>query len=368
MSHAHGLLRTFAVLIAVPVALGAGPWSPPARADENGDPRWELVTRFYRVEDLFVTATGPGAGSGHCMGMFSTDALRTITEGEWTPRGASPSGLFYEPSDDSSMGPQGLLDLLMRVVNSQADPRVAAWADEGGHAIAEYWSGHAACTMIVNQTPEAHKKIEDLLGNLRRHSPVAGCMLTIRARWLAVDEAKVEPLLASRDGRDVPVVLDAEALKQASARTAFRGVTTTFDGMNVCLSAGTCQNYVAAVERVSIAQGDWTDPERGNAFSGGFLHLCPRLDEGGKGLLVDYVAHLTTVAEVKPRPLSKGGKPGSNRTKPDEIADRVRIGSQRLHGSVRIPLDETVLLGLTTGPDLKEGTVYALVVEVSASD
>jgi hypothetical protein len=34
---------------------------------------------------------------------------------------------------------------------------------------------------------------------------------------------------------------------------------------------------------------------------------------------------------------------------------------------VRVPLEETVLLGLTTGPDLPEGTVYALLVEVSTA-
>jgi hypothetical protein len=252
------------------------------------------------------------------------------------------------------------------VINTQSDPHVAAWADEGGPAACEYWSQRTAWTMIVTQTPEGHAGIESLLADLRRHSPYAGPMLTVRARWLAIEEARIPRLLAGDAGGRHPLVLDAEALEQASARTAFRAATTTFDRMNVTLSSGTWQNYVAGVERLSLGQGDWTKPERGNVFTGGFLTLLPRLSEDGRSALIDYVVYLNLVASTESRPGPNDEKAARTRDAPDEGAARVRIGSQRLHGSMKIPLDKTVLLGLTTGPDLKAGIVYALVVEVSA--
>jgi hypothetical protein len=61
------------------------------------------------------------------------------------------------------IGWEELVDIIKRNVNNMADPKVAAWTDEGGPAAIDYYGG----VLIVTQTPKAHERIAELLALLR---------------------------------------------------------------------------------------------------------------------------------------------------------------------------------------------------------
>lgn len=338
-----------------------------ADGEEKDEPA--LVMRMYRVEDLLFTRDWTSDRSTHRTWLYDVDRILmgplVGRESDYrNPFGVSGTGLFGE----AMVVPQELRDLLQRTVNHQGDPKVAAWADEGGPASIEGWPQAYAYTLIVNQTAHAHTKIENLVRELRRNSVVGGPMVTIHARWLRVEEAKVPAFLGGRARGKVPLVLEAEAVKEAGAKAAFRGATTTFDRMQTFVSSGTLRHFLTDVEPVTTEEKTWVDPTLTGAYVGGFLEVRPVLSEGGKTVLMDYLSYINLRAEAEPAAVPAWIKPDDKQPAPDVVLDRVALSSQRLHGSVRIPLDKTVLLGLTTGPDLTEGVVYALVVEVSASE
>jgi hypothetical protein len=338
-----------------------------ADGEEEDEP--PLVMRMYRLEDLLFTRDWTSDRSAHRTWLYDVDRILmgpiVGRESDYrNPFGVSGTGLFGE----AMPGPQELRDLLQRSVNHQGDPKVAAWGDEGGPASMETLLQAHTCTLVVTQTERAHTRIENLLRELRRNSVVGGPMVTIHARWLCVEEGKVPVLLGGRAGGKAPLVLDAGAVKEAGAKVAFRGATTTFDHMQTFVSSGTLRHFLTDVKPVTTEEKTWVDPTLTGAYVGGFLEVRPVLPEDGKTVLLDYLSYINWRADAEPCAVPEWIRPDDKQPAPDVALDRVALASQRLHGSVRIPLEKTVLLGLTTGPDLKEGVVYALVVDVSASE
>jgi hypothetical protein len=114
----------------------------------------------YPIQDLLLQ-----------LGLNSEDSPDGILEGELStsPKGESSDvrahGLFgnWVFAGETSMVCQSLANVIKCYANNFADPRVAAWTDEGGPAAIDYFNG----VLIVTQTPEGHEQVARLLNMLR---------------------------------------------------------------------------------------------------------------------------------------------------------------------------------------------------------
>jgi len=370
MPHAHRFLKVFAIALALCAAVGVagtvlvnGDEPPPKEKTEP-----EITIRSYRVDDLLRYPRDWSAWAVGIPNVLESEDTRlvrrhTLPRSEWDDLFGADTVAPVE----SPMGPQELRDLIQRTVNNQADPKVAAWADEGGPASIEYMMIGQAGVLLVTQTEEGHAQVAALFQQLRDASDTGGPMLSIHARWVAVDDGKVDVLLGANPKRSVPLVIDAKVLADAGARTAYRASTTTFDRMKVFVAAGNLKTYLADAEPVVSEAFVGMDPTIGCRIIGALFEVEPTLSTKGDTVLLDYRSYINHGGEIEHRPLPDYGMNKAIRVPMRMELDMPDVDFQTLRGSVRIPLDKTVLLGLTTGPDLEKGTVYALVVEVSAS-
>ena len=99
-------------------------------------------------------------------------------------------------------------------------------------------------TMIVSQTPTAHKQIEALLKMLgqTKASSKNQSQVTINAIWLTIDEAQFATL-APKSDRSV----NEDALEKLTAEFGRRGQITCFDGQSVHIAAGNLRSSVESV-------------------------------------------------------------------------------------------------------------------------
>jgi hypothetical protein len=334
----------------------------PGRAEEEEAKKAEeLPVRTYRIEDLFLQRDW-SARSLHLPDIL--DLQRPYYE----TSGGGFGNLFGENEPEGGpIGWQEFVDIVQRTVNNQSDPKVAPWQDEGGAAAIEYLISGKAHMLIVAQTPRGHERIEELLEALREDSEVGGPMLTIHARWIEVDEVKAADLLGRDPKRPVPMQVSAANLEKAGGRTVYRAATTTFDRMKVFLAAGKLKTFLADAEPVIAEEVAGVDPTVGAMLVGALLEVHPIVSQRQETVLLDYRSYVNHGGRIERRPLPDFALVGGARVPMKVDVDLPEVDFQTLRGSVRIPFDKTILLGLTSGPKLQEGKVYALLVEVSKS-
>jgi hypothetical protein len=354
------------VLVAAILAGFAFLVTGPGRAgEEEAKKAEELPVRTYRIEDLFLQRDW-SAGSASMPDMLELERpyYAACVGGFGDLFGGKKDG---KKPEGGPIGWQGLVDLIRRVLNSESDPKVAPWHDEGVPAAIEYLCIGKAQILIVTQTPHGHERIEELLEAFRAESEVGGPMLTIHARWIEVDEAKAADLLGRGPKRAVPMQVSAADLEKAGGRTVYRAATTTFDRMKVFLAAGKLKTFLADVEAVVTEESWGVDPTIGAMLVGALLEVHPMVSQRKDTVLLDYRSYVNHGGSIERRPLPDFALLGGAREPMKVDVDLAEVDFQTLRGSVRIPFDKTILLGLTTGPKLQEGKVCALLVEVSAS-
>ena len=100
--------------------------------------------------------------------------------------GGGAGGLFgvapaAAAAPEPTMGSAELIDIIKRTVSATSDPRVAAWADEGGPASIDFMNG----MLIITQSRRGHERISELLDQLRRERAI---MISVEARFAAVSD------------------------------------------------------------------------------------------------------------------------------------------------------------------------------------
>jgi len=335
----------------------------PGRAEEEGAKKAEdLPVRVYRIEDLFLHRDW----GAQALGM--TDVLEP--ERPWRFPGVylgNSSGPHFGDVEGEPIEWQALVDIIQRTVSRASDPKVAVWVDQGGPAEIEYMALGKTHMLIVTQTTHGHDRIEGFLGELRGQSQVGGPMLTIHARWVELPDAKAADLLGRDPKRKVPMEVSAAEFDKAGATTVYRGATTTFDRMKVFVASGKLRTYLQDAEPVVAEGAIGVDPCTGVLLAGALLEVRPQLSSDGSRVILDFISYVNHTATVEPRPLPHWGIVEGARPPMKVALDTHSVDFHTLRGSVRVPLDKTVLLGVTTGPDLKAGRVMCLLVEVSAS-
>jgi len=265
-------------------------------------------------------------------------------------------------------GPAELVDLVQRVVYPKSRPGAAAWADAGGPAAMEYIGLPGVGILVVTQTPAGHAAIEEFLGQMHGQTDVGGQMVTLHVRWVELDDDKVPQLLGKDPKRSVPLPVTQADLDKAKAKTVYRACTTCFDQQTVFVAAGNLKAYLGDGEPVIAEGATGIDANIFFRLIGGFVEVRPQLMSEEKTVILDFRSYVNHSGKIERKPIPDFGCVSGQETPLRVDLEYPEVDFQTLRGSVRVPLDKTVLLGLTTGPNLKAGKVLALVVEVSASE
>ncbi|MCX5670923.1 MAG: hypothetical protein NTU94_06335, partial [Planctomycetota bacterium] len=270
-------LVVVSVVLACGVALGAEGQEAEKKEEE---PKPEpLVVKVYRVEELFVKRDWTPGRFGFpdvldsmpgTMQAATAAAAGGIGIGFGDLFGISSSGL-------STNGTNELIDIIKRIVNNTFNPKVAAWADEGGPGAIECLTAQNAVSLIVTQTPEGQEKVEELLDGLRAQCVDGGPVVTVSAQWVEVDEGKARQLIGRDPKRLVPMEIMAADIEKAGAKVVYRGSTTCFDRQTVFVSSGKLKVYLGDVTPVCTEATIGLSPIMRYLLVGAMLEVRPQL-------------------------------------------------------------------------------------------
>ncbi len=260
---------------------------------------------------------------------------------------------------------RGLLadyDSLINVISSTVEPE--SWQEVGGPGSIEPHDG----MLIVNQTEAVHKKIAQLLDEMRNTSQLQRTV-TVRARWLFLDLAQVGQLT-----RGAEKGIDRAALDALSSKAkGYFGAVSCFDGQAVHLISGRTRSLVVgAIPVVDGAGAPGYQPIVSNPQSGALLQVIPRILPDGKTAVLDV--HSIVVVPEGWKEAGRGAAAGQWSAQPNDPfppLDRANLVAQQFATTVRIPLAEPVLVGGMTfepgaEPQETASSQLYLFVEVTA--
>jgi len=350
------------VVLACGVALGAEGQS----AEKKQEPKQEpLTVKVYRVEDLFIKRdwTSNRVGLPDIL-----DSMLGITQAAMNAGGEAGS-LFGVSiaSDRAIIGQTELVDIIKRTVNNTTNAKVAPWADEGGPAAIECLATQDAVMLIVTQTPEGHEKVTELLDGLLAERDVSGPLVTISAQWIEVDEGKARQLTGRDPKRLVPMAITAADIEKAGAKVVYRGATTCFDRQTVFVSSGKLKAYLGDVTPVCTEATIGLSPIMRYLLVGAMLEVRPQLSRTHDTVLLDFRSFVNQSGTIEYRPVPDIAVVDKRWTPIRVDLGYPEVDFHTLRGSIRIPLDKTILVGGCTSAKMKDGKVLCLIVEVSAS-
>ena len=336
------IAKAAVVLSAVVLAcVLAGAASSGKNESEESVPR--LETRCYDVSDLLTQDVGHSAAP-----MFSVLGSEMGSEKLMTP-----FGVAVRTPETGDIGIQDLVDLIKRHVSAQSNASVAAWSDEGGPASLEW----LANLLLVSQTAEAQKQIEDFFALLRKDR-LSSVNVGIRANWIQVDQALARQFLNTKPA---PQAVDLEALRKAGAQVLCSGQVTTRNFRRVWMSASRTESVVVDVAK-SGKDPKVLIPVMGTLLSGASLEITPIIQKGGKTVRIGLYSQIVGFGEESGPPLEV--RANSDDKVPIDINQRPTF-SHEFKSSVELPVGKpTVVAGTSLLPGEPEGKVLYLVLTV----
>ncbi|TVR44690.1 MAG: hypothetical protein EA402_06310 [Planctomycetota bacterium] len=185
--------------------------------------------------------------------------------------GGQGSRLVPEITDDSPPDVGELMDIIQLVVSPDS------WMEEGV-GIDEYQG-----SMVISQTPEVHRRIEDLLTQLRRQR---GVQINVKVRFLEIENSMLEEIGFnwSEYGGPIPVTGANPAVPQSGPPYAFGMYGRAGDGSQRA-GAGTVNTPL--IDYFSQARGYSrpTPASRSNPGDGDGLSMDLQIFRGEKGFL-----------------------------------------------------------------------------------
>jgi hypothetical protein len=271
------------------------------------------------------------------------------------------------------------VDELMKLITDTVDP--TSWREAGGNAgTIRGLNG----MLVVTQTPDAQKRIEDLLKTLRSEQGPAA-MLSVRAYWVLLDPQEIRDAFTS-NRKD----LDNANAAPAAGKTATRGMPTIdeklldkshlycqgqticFSGQTVHVTSGREWSAVTGVSPVVAANAVGYDPRTTRVQSGVSLQVTPQLVPNTDTAILD-LRSIVTETRAPSAAIDLAHLPATQSTPADVqnaangLIDRVDVANQELATTVRLPTGKPVLLGGMTlspaTPDQQPRQLY-LVVQV----
>jgi hypothetical protein len=338
------IAKAAVVLAAVVLAcVLAGAASSGKNESEESVPR--LETRCYDVSDLLDQDVGHSAAPmftvlGSAMG---SEKLIPQFDG------------CFETKETGDLGIEELVDRIKRHVNHESNAAVAAWSDEGGPATIDW----VANLLLVSQTQEAHKQIEDSLALVRKNLS-SSVNVGIRAVWIQVDQALARQFLNSKPA---PQTVDLEALRKAGAQVLCSAQVTTCNLRRVWLSANRT-DFVVGDTAKSGKDSKVLKPDLG-PVSGAILVVTPIIQKGGKAVRIGLFSQFVGLGEGAKSLVPIGAD--SKNQPPIDISQRSAL-LHEFKSSVELPVGKpTIVGGMSLSPGEPDGKVIYLVLTVDLS-
>ncbi|MFO8013463.1 MAG: hypothetical protein R6X20_09180 [Phycisphaerae bacterium] len=342
------------IVLALAAAAAAGPLEK-ARQEAEEAKVEPVFVRMYNVQDLMLGRDHPydGLGLATELGYGSVQCAAQAAGG-----GGGFGDLFAgerlgeEAALTSALSPEVLREIIMRTVKTEP------WEDMGGRARIE----NVGALLVITQTAEGHRQINALIDQFRR----ARRMVTIQARWLLARPDELQPLLLNAP-RSVPQVVDLAPLARPEVALSFvyHAHITCFDRQMVHLTSGPAASYVLDVEPVVAERAAGWDPTTSTVLFGAFLQVTPSVSADGREATVDVQSTITEKDRGAPSATLESSS--GEATAKGEI-DKPGFLAHTFRTTLRVPLDQPVLVGGMTSPEALEGKVIYLVLEVSASE
>jgi hypothetical protein len=358
-----------------------------AAADEQD----QFVLRTYEVGDLVVSvpdygvssrdqqglpggAVGGGFGGGGGGGGFfsvpdsvgprATPALAQFGGDGFGGGGPGGRGAASGAMPGASDPMQITFDSLIDAMTSACDPN--AWVENGTGKGDVRVVGAA---LVVWQTPDVHKRIDDFLRQLRDGS-ARRRTVSIDARWLLLNSDDVDRLVETND--DGVRSLDGQILAEFTRRAgSLRAMSNCFSGQAVYVVSGTRRNVVTSyipvvgsiepprddimyashrsapvtyLQDVSSSVGGRAvgyQPVVQSVNFGVELRIRPTLMHGESAAVVDLTSTVTFPGQEDQGrvvdPMTSGAA--------TPLVDRLAVDAQELATTLRVPLGKPVLVG-----------------------
>lgn len=178
-------------------------------SDTSESLRWKIedgVVKFVTIDQM----TG-----GQVLELYAvSDLIRPIVDFPGTVINVQPSGLLEQPEEDIAEREALLLngDDLDTLIRDNVFPE--SWDADPANSLRVTEAG----VLVVNQTPEVHAKIGELLEDLRE---ATGIMVDIEARFLRVQDSFLEDIGVDFRGLGSPGLGANEAFNDFGSASAF---------------------------------------------------------------------------------------------------------------------------------------------------
>ena len=358
MRHARRFTWVSAAVLLVGCALAQTELCRAHEGKANAETSDPVILKTYDVQDILTPIPDyPSQGWFDTSGVGQSSSMDESESCGPALFGGAP--LSVEPR----LGEQSLIDMLQRFVNHQHDARVALWADEGGAAAIE----PIGSSLLVSQNAEGHARIQEALQAIRGRGN-AQRMLTVEARWIVVENAKVKQLAGTGPKREVPCPVTDAALEKAGAAVRYQGEVTAFNGQMVCMNCWINRAYLADAKPVVINGATLFEPTIGALWDGAVLQVKPMLIADGGEVRVDVRSQVVEHDVVRIDLFGDVGQVEGTGQPGRAYLEFPQLSCHEFRTTVRLPLDKPVLISGMTDPQAKKGEMLYLVLKVSASE
>jgi len=352
----------------------------------------EMVVRIYDLSDLFTLAPPYAAMFGGEL----TDVRQPVFASEASPMtggGMGGMGMFSLPvstptaplipnhvlpqmfAGGSVPSARTSMDELIDAITGTIAPQ--QWDEVGGSASIS----RLGTTLLISADPQMHQQIESLLDSFRqRWATLRTISIDAEWRWLTVAQLRSLLAKAPQAGRDAAFglvdqtawgKLDEKApVATDPQRAGYHAVVTCYNGQTVHAVSGLASQIVAGLAPRRVGAGlvvsdhspkEGKEPkaqavETGQMVyepilytlqEGAVLQVTPISSVSGKYVAVDVHSRVV-LARQEPKPtMAVPVKPAAEMAPQDAVAllDRPQIVRQHLETTVRLPVDQRMLVG-----------------------
>lgn len=262
-----------------------------------------------------------------------------------TIMGGEDLDLDKKPATKPTFSRQALVEEFMNLVQETIDPD--SWREAGGDKGS---MREIAGMLIVTQTEENQKQVQNILGQLRENEGV----VRVQADWVLLRPDQLTAVMRKVPTKDKKHVesraVDMEALAAASVPRMHAEITC-FGGQQVSMSSGRARTVIYSQEAVVAQNAVAMSPRVKQVSDGAMLEITPTPLMGTEYALVDV--HSKVAQWGEPTPVTQGfsattTRPGNRAVTgvPDSaVIDRLNMATQELKASTRIPLNQPILIG-----------------------
>ncbi len=248
---------------------------------------------------------------------------------------------------------------LVELIRATVDPHSWSPAGEGTTRFYDNF-------LVVRQTKENHRKVQDLLEKIDRdYDPVH--LVTIKAQWVLLSDDQLKQIVRKSDAKtSIPLQVDPKALEKIKVPPRYQAQTTCYSGQTVYVASGRGQTVVTSVQAVVTENVGTFQPMTKMVHWGAILEVNALLSRETSVVVVDLHSIVSEPKESADKPIPGANVSGAVKNGSNEgQVNRLNFSIQDMRTSLKVPLGKPVIVGGMTfsGTD---SPLY-LLIEVSSS-